>query len=122
MVLFLCATSCHSFTKSAAHLLTVCTDTIDCIRCIRSCCSSNGISNARQMAFSICSVSLGLTSKASVSSTAAPAISLKTNTPGLSCLTATYSLATKFIPSRKGVTNAISAIKYIAANSSNEKP
>ena len=35
---------------------------------------------------------------------------------------ATYSLATRFIPSRNGVTKATSATKYMAVSSSNEKP
>ena len=83
---------------------------IACIRCSLSCCSETGISNALEIACTICSVSFGLMSNASVISTAAPAISLKINTPGFPHLEATYSFATKFIPSRRGVTNAISAI------------
>ena len=45
-----------------------------------------------------------------------------TNTPGLLTFVATYSLATRFIPSRNGVTKATSATKYMAVSSSNEKP
>ena len=40
---------------------------------------------------------------------AAPAVSLSTSMPLLPCLTATYSLAIKFMPSRTGVISATSA-------------
>jgi polyphosphate kinase len=51
-------------------------------------------------------------------SSIAPAISLSTSTPGIFCFTATYSLATMFIPSRSGVTSATSAAMYIGMISS----
>ena len=52
---------------------------------------------------------LGLMRRASPSSCAAPANSLSTSTPSPSCWQATYSLATRFMPSRTGPTQATSA-------------
>src|SRR5215472_5684682 len=57
------------------------------------------------MASEISSASNGLTMSASVSSSAAPAKRDRISTPGsLGSCAATYSLATRFMPSRSGVT------------------
>ncbi len=59
------------------------------------------------MAPATASVSYGLTSSAACSSTAAPAKRERMSTPGSSAsCAATYSLATRFMPSRSGVTSA----------------
>ena len=110
-----------SFTNADAHLFTLCFEMRCCIICNFRICSSSGISIACNMAFSISVTSFGFTNIASLNSIAAPAISLKIKTPGLFLFAARYSFATKFIPSRNGVTNAMSAILYIATNSSNGK-
>ena len=57
------------------------------------------------------STSYGFTSSASGSSQAAPANSLSTSTPSPSVREATNSLATRFIPSRSGVTSITSAAR-----------
>jgi energy-coupling factor transporter transmembrane protein EcfT len=75
---------------------------------------------AVMMALTTSSVSVGLTSNASFNSLAAPVSSLNINTP-LSIQLATYSFATRFIPSLKGVINAISAAWYSAQSSSKER-
>jgi hypothetical protein len=59
----------------------------------------------------------GLICNASPSSLAAPASSLRIKTPRFMAL-ATYSFATKFIPSRKGVMSPTSADWYKAQSSS----
>ncbi len=61
------------------------------------------------MASAVASTSLGLTSSASRMVSAAPAILESTSTPGSSTWQATYSFATRFMPSRSGVTSATSA-------------
>ncbi len=66
------------------------------------------------------SVLYGLTRIASFSSSAAPANSLSTRTPSLCKRDATYSFATRFIPSRNGVTIITSAAEYNAETSSSE--
>ena len=55
------------------------------------------------------SMSCGLTRNACGSSSAAPVNSLSTSAPCSSCRHATYSLATRFMPSRSGVTSITSA-------------
>src|SRR5947208_2926569 len=52
------------------------------------------------------------------SSSAAPVNSLSTSAPFSSFRHATYSLATRFMPSRSGVTSITSAARYSAAISS----
>ena len=64
------------------------------------------------------SMSCGLTRYACRSSLAAPVNSLSTRAPVSPSRHATYSLATRFIPSRSGVTTITSAARYIAAISS----
>ncbi len=66
------------------------------------------MSMAWTIAARIASSSCGLTSTASVSWSAAPANSDNTSTPLTSRRDATYSLATRFIPSRNGVTSITS--------------
>ena len=63
-------------------------------------------------------MSCGLTRYAWRSSRAAPANSLRTSAPSSAWRQATYSLATRFIPSRSGVTTMTSAARNIAAISS----
>ena len=53
--------------------------------------------------------SYGLMMTASPSSSAAPANSLRSSTPSSSAREAMYSLATRFMPSRSGVTSIASA-------------
>ena len=55
------------------------------------------------------STSYGLTQTAPSSSAAAPANSLSTSTPSSSTRDATNSFATRFMPSRSGVTSITSA-------------
>mmetsp|Transcript_16282 Transcript_16282/g.48456 ORF Transcript_16282/g.48456 Transcript_16282/m.48456 type:complete len:238 (+) Transcript_16282:1087-1800(+) len=79
------------------------------------------------MASATASSSYGLTDNASKSSWAAPAASDSTIVPGttfsmLRSLAAMYSLATKFMPSTRGVTRQQSARAYNAANSSIDTP
>ena len=62
--------------------------------------------------------SCGFTRIAPRSSSAAPANSLSTSVPFPSTRQATYSLATRFIPSRNGVTSMTSAAQYKATSSS----
>jgi hypothetical protein len=76
---------------------------------------------ARTMASFRPSMSCGLTSNAPVSSSAAPVNSLSTSAPVSSLRQATNSLATRFIPSRSGVTSITSADRYSAAISSRGK-
>src|SRR5205814_627559 len=75
------------------------------------------VSRARCRASATSSTSNGFTSSASWSSSAAPAISESTRTPSSSSCAATYSLATRFMPSRSGVTSATSAWRYSATSS-----
>ena len=56
-------------------------------------------------------VSYGLTSHAWANSRAAPVNSLSTSAPVSSLRHATYSLATRFMPSRNGVTSMMSVAK-----------
>ena len=72
---------------------------------------------ARSRASLTASGSCGLHRNAWRSSVAAPANSLSTSAPPWSARDATYSLATRFIPSRSGVTIITSAATYIAASS-----
>ena len=67
------------------------------------------MANASTMAAFTPSMSCGLTSSASFSSAAAPVNSESTSTPPRSGRLATYSLATRFMPSRSGVTSMTSA-------------
>ena len=62
--------------------------------------------------------SYGFTWNAWRSSFAAPVNSESTSAPRRSAWQATYSFATRFIPSRNGVTSMTSAAKYRAAISS----
>ena len=66
---------------------------------------------ARTMVSFMPAISCGLTRKAPASSSAAPVNSLSTRVPRSSYRQATYSLATRFIPSRSGVTNMTSAAR-----------
>ena len=61
------------------------------------------------MASAVPLTSYGLTISASVIVSAAPQNLDSTRTPGLSSRLATYSLATRFMPSLKGVTRQMSA-------------
>ncbi len=63
-------------------------------------------------------MSCGLIRMALPSSSAAPANSLSTRTPRLSTRDATYSFATRFMPSRRAVTSMTSAARYSATISS----
>ena len=74
-------------------------------------CSPGFISTARMIASFSPSMSCGLTSTACRSSSAAPANSLSTSTPSSSNRQATYSLATRFMPSRSAVTSMTSAAR-----------
>ena len=76
---------------------------------MRARCSPSGISSARSIAEAMPPVSYGLTRSASTRSSAAPASSLSTSAPVSSIRLATYSFATRFIPSRSGVTSITSA-------------
>ena len=68
--------------------------------------SSSGIDSARLIANATASASYGLTSSAALHSCAAPAKRESTSTPGSSgSCAATYSFATRFMPSRSGVTS-----------------
>lgn len=68
--------------------------------------------SARFSASAISSGLLGFTSRASLSCWAAPANRDRISTPGFSgAWAATNSLATKFMPSRKGVTRATLAVR-----------
>ena len=78
---------------------------------IRRCASRGEICTARMIAAFSPSVSCGLTSSALVSSRAAPVNSDSTSTPASSWRQAMYSLATRFIPSRSGVTSMTSAAR-----------
>src|SRR5207244_3041400 len=71
--------------------------------------SSGGIETAISIRRRSASGSYGLTRTASRRSLAAPANSERTRTPGVPTRQATYSLATRFMPSRSGVTSATSA-------------
>ena len=84
---------------------------------MRLACSSSGISNAVAMARAISGMSLGLTRTASPNSLAAPVISLRISTPRPSARAATYSLATRFMPSRSGVTSITSLAPYRGTSS-----
>ena len=64
------------------------------------------------------SMSWGFTRYAWRSSLAAPVNSLSTRAPVSPSRQATYSLATRFMPSRRGVTTMTSAARYMAAISS----
>ncbi len=75
----------------------------------RRICSSSGIRSARDNAWATSCSLFGFTMRASRSSFAAPAISLRMRTPRPSCFVARYSFATRFIPSRSGVMSATSA-------------
>ena len=81
-------------------------------------CSAAGISIARMIASFSPSMSCGLMRTALPSSSAAPANSLSTSTPRLSTRAATYSFATRFMPSRSAVTSMTSAARYSATISS----
>ena len=70
------------------------------------------------MAWAIAGMSLGLMISASPISLAAPVISLRIRTPRPSALDATYSLATRFMPSRSGVTSMTSLALYSGMRSS----
>ena len=76
------------------------------------------ISTAVTIASRRAALSWGLTSTASVSSSAAPANSDSTSTPSPSSRVVTYSLATRFMPSRSGVTSITSPVRYSATSSS----
>ena len=76
---------------------------------MRSRRSSSSSRKARSITSAVRSSSMGLTRKASPISAAAPANSLSTSTPLPSGLQAQYSFATRFMPSRSGVTQPISA-------------
>ena len=67
--------------------------------------------SARAIVSAIASMSYGLTISASPSSSAAPANSLSTSTPSSSSRDATNSFATRFMPSRSGVTSITSAAR-----------
>src|SRR5690606_11496948 len=70
--------------------------------------SARDIPSARRIASAISSALCGLISSASVICSAAPAKRERISTPGSSgSCAATYSLATRFIPSRSGVTSPI---------------
>ncbi len=74
--------------------------------------------SAREIALATPPMSYGFTVSASGSSSAAPASSLSTSTPRSSVREATYSFATRFIPSRSGVTSITSAARYSATSRS----
>src|SRR5438093_11512539 len=79
--------------------------------------SSSSRASARSTVEAVRSSSKGLISRASPISAAAPANSLNTSTPSPSPLQATYSLATRFIPSRSDPTQHTSASLYKATSS-----
>jgi hypothetical protein len=81
-------------------------------------CSAAGMSSARRIAVAIDSVSYALTVSASCSSSTAPANSLSTRTPPPSTRDAANSFATRFMPSRSGVTTMTSAARYSATSCS----
>ena len=64
------------------------------------------------------SMSCGFISRACLSWSAAPANSLSTSAPSLFVRAVTYSLATRFMPSRRAVTSMTSAARYRATISS----
>src|ERR1700730_11584752 len=103
------ASACTKFSRQAPMLLRRRMAIIDCQRSTRS---PSGMARASCMASAMPSMSIGLTSKASVSSRAAPAKDESTRAPGFfgSCA-ATYSLATRFMPSRIGVTKPTRAAR-----------
>ena len=103
--------------KSFTHLTTSYSCNLRCINTIRFLCSCKGIFSARSMLVAISLMSVGFTSRASFNSLAAPASSLKINTPVREIELATNSFATRFIPSRSGVIRATSASWYKADNS-----
>ena len=71
---------------------------------MRSLHSEKSISRARFSVSAVSSMSHGLTLSVSPISDSAPANSLNTSTPSPSSRQATYSLATRFSPSRTGAT------------------
>ena len=79
---------------------------------LRRRCSRSGMLSARSMARTSPSWSKGFTTSASCSSQAAPAISESTSTPPRPSWQARYSLHTRFMPSRKGVTSMTSLAAY----------
>jgi V8-like Glu-specific endopeptidase len=91
--------------KSRAQVTAVVLATTAASRRCRSRRSSSGMRSARSRSSAMPSMCQGLVRTASASSTAAPAKRERTSTPGFagSCA-ATYSLATRFMPSRSGVT------------------
>ncbi len=99
---------------SPAHRYTLFDATAALIRFIRRRRSSAGISSAVWMAAAISSGANGLTMRASASSRAAPANALRIRTPSPSIRLATYSFATRFIPSWRGLTRQKSAIRCSA--------
>src|SRR5437763_620949 len=87
------------------------------MRCSKALCrvrrSSIAIESACEMEVATVSGSYGFTSSAAVNSAAAPAKRDRMRTPGSSgSWAAMYSLATRFMPSRKGVTSAARAERY----------
>ena len=71
--------------------------------------SARSISSASWSAWATSSMLYGFTRSASVIVSAAPASRERISTPGSPTWLTTYSLATRFMPSRSGVTSAISA-------------
>ena len=99
------------FRKLAAQRATSCSLTRRRIARIRRLATCGVTVAARTMAVFSPSMSCGLTRNAPASSSAAPVNSLSTSVPPSSYLLATYSLATRFIPSRSGVTSMTSAAR-----------
>ena len=85
--------------------------------------SSRGMARPRSSAAAIPTSSYGLTSNAASNSLAAPANCDSTSTPGSSgSCAATYSFATRFIPSRNGVTSPTCASAYSGISTLRGKP
>src|SRR5713101_9408524 len=108
------ASACTKFSRQAPMLLRRRMAIMDCQRSMRS---PSGMARASCMASAMPSMSIGLTSNASLSSRAAPAKEDSTSTPGSSgSCAATYSLATRFMPSRHGVTSPTRLERYMPAS------
>ena len=110
----ICRSGCSSnaSTKSANHCWMVPARSFTIIASQRMRRSVSGIENAVAMVRAMPSISCGLTNSAVSSSLAAPANFDSTSTPGSAGFwAATYSLATKFMPSFSGVTTPTCAVR-----------